>query len=266
MFNFLKYLINPPVIALFLGGMFTSLFGFLAAVSKKERTPKFISWGAFIAGFIVLVAAIWSGYQDQIKEDLLQAKTEQIVIISQKNMELALTNAKLNEKIANLFTGGNSFCYYLLGFPAMTENRLQGILMHEGEYPLHDIRIRIVNSAKLDKLIKKYGGNTWKVWKEAQEIIHIPTFRGVAQADAFDPEYFKYWNLPKEIDKQSYSIFFSARNGEWHQQISLRRIEDKWKFATRVTNVYGKDKDRVLLIPETILEGYPRNNQGEAEW
>lgn len=81
--EFFKYLYNPTTIALVLGGILTSLFGFLAGISKSEKTPAWIAWGSFIAGLVVLCAGIFSGYQDQVTAAILQEKTEKIAQISQ---------------------------------------------------------------------------------------------------------------------------------------------------------------------------------------
>ena len=132
MFVFLKYFLNPSTIALLLGGILTSLFGFLAAISKEERTPKWIAWGAFLAGLLVLFAGVLSGYQQDITSKLIQNRTEKIANLSQENAKFAKINAKLNKKIADSITGGDGFCYYQVGFPYGTKNKLSGFLMHVG--------------------------------------------------------------------------------------------------------------------------------------
>ena len=63
--DFLKYLISPGTLALLLGGLLATIFGFFAVRSKEETIPKYIARGSCIAGLIVFVGGIYSGFEGQ---------------------------------------------------------------------------------------------------------------------------------------------------------------------------------------------------------
>jgi hypothetical protein len=234
--DFLKYLYNPTTIALVLGGILTSFFGFLAGISKSEQTPKWIAWGAFIAGFIVLGAGFLSGYQDQLTAESSRKKSEQIEKISQKNAELALINSELNKKIANTITGGNSYGYFLITNPSAS-NIVDLMLTTEGEYPLYDVEIKIHDIEKRidnlrDERQKGIASNLsltefYKLLYKSSKIIKIGNI-GPNQGYPFGT-----LRLPNDADKKTYHIEIFARNGRVLQFVQFRRIQGKWKWAEK---------------------------------
>lgn len=255
------YFASLPVIATLVGGFVTALFGFLAARSDTPRTPKFIAIGALVGGLLVLLGGLFSGFQSAKEAELLQSRTQEISDLSKTNAALnariaglATENAQLSREIANSMTGGDSFCYFLHSFPVNTDNTIMRMLIHVGRYPLHDLRIRIVDGNKLREISSVSENEIEKT----QTRIYKPTFFKPGQGDGFPHDYV---NLPPDKDYQSYSIFFTAVNGEWHQQVSFRRVEGKWKLATKVTN-YSEG----LLMPEQVRGDFPRDTNGNVKW
>lgn len=191
---------------------------------------------------------------NQELRDSLEEKTRQIVRLSEANVALS-------DHVSKSITGGGSFCYFVHAFPVGTANKLMRMLLHVGRYPLHDLNIRIADGNKLEQVFEEFGIPVpMEEIEKAQTRMHKTTFFKAGQGTAgLDTEYL---TLPENTDKQTYSIFFTARNGSWHQQITLRRVNGKWRLATRVT----KDGGKTLLMPEEISAEFPRDANGEALW
>lgn len=187
-------------------------------------------------------------------QDSLEEKTRQIVRLSEANVALS-------DHISKSITGGDSFCYFLHAFPARTTNKLMRILLHVGSSPLHDLNIRIADGNKLKQIAEKFGAPLpVDEIEKAQTRLHKSTFfktgQGAAGLDV------GYVTLPENSDKQTYGIFFTARNGSWQRHVTLRRVNGEWKLATRVT----KDDGKTLLMPEEVSVNFPRGANGEALW
>jgi hypothetical protein len=103
------------------------------------------------------------------------------------------------------------------------------VVILQGQYPLYDVRLRIVNMNSGVELTKQWGE------------ISAPA------------EYnFVKWPLsPNEY----YRVFIHARNGQYHQDLQLRRsdISECWLAATRVTG-----NDGITVRFQHIDDGYER--------
>ncbi|MHC4277591.1 MAG: hypothetical protein ACYSWY_08925 [Planctomycetota bacterium] len=89
--------------------------------------PMFILIGAFIAA----AGAFWASLEQAKFERVLRTKSDEI--------------AQLNTKIASAVTGGDSFCYLDLAIGDGTTNTPALMLVHQGEYPVYDVSVRIVD-------------------------------------------------------------------------------------------------------------------------
>jgi hypothetical protein len=111
-----------------------------------------------------------------------------------------------------LQTGGETFCYWMLYHFDLEANIAQNfVVIRMGAYPLYDVRLRIRDM-------------------DAQEDVFAKNFGEVnSPADYLMVK----WNLPTNV---YYRVFFSARNGSWHQDLILRKSERTscWLAATRV--------------------------------
>ncbi len=259
--EFFQYLLDPTIIVVAIGGILTSFFGFIAGVSKTEKTPKWIAWGSFIAGLIVLCGGILSGYQNEQSEETLQQKTEKIAEISEKNTNLAIKNSELNEKIASSITGGDTYCYLLMN--ASKSNRIDLILLTEGEYPLYDVEVRIHD---LDKRVENLNN-----WREAGKPsdLSLSDFYSLVNKSA---KIIRIGNigksqgyplgtltLPKNADKARYEIEIMARNGRVLQLVQYRRIDKKWIQAEKV---YFRNK----IVKKHIDPNFPKDDESKPFW
>lgn len=118
---------------------------------------------------------------------------------------------KMHSHLAGLQTGGNSFCYLMLYHFDLHQKIAQNfVVIRKGDYPLYDVRLRIMNLATRQEVQRQWG-----------EISAPAEYQLVK------------WPLqPSEY----YRVFVHARNGQWHQDLQLKRSEAAkcWLAATRV--------------------------------
>jgi cell division protein FtsB len=186
-------------------------------------------------------------------QETLDRSTEQVVALSSANLQLS-------DHISGSITGGNSFCYYVVGLRGDTRNELVRFLVHVGEYALHDLNIRIVDGTKLRAALEAYDSVApGSVADDAQTRSFVKRLPGAGQSAAAFPEHWA--TLPPGADSQTYTVFFTAQNGSWRQQVSLRRVSGRWRLATRVMTDGGKP-----LVPEEVSDEFPRDPNGAVLW
>lgn len=123
---------------------------------------------------------------------------------------------KIKDHIEGLQTGGDAFCYWMLYHFDMEKNAANNfVIIKKGDYPLYDVRFRIVNMDTGDEKSFQWGE------------INAPADYKLLQ-----------WKLPSSI---YYRVFFHARNGAWNQDLQLRRsdISSCWLAATRILDRSG---------------------------
>ena len=138
--------------------------------------------------------------------------------------------SKMQQRLEGLQTGGDSFCYLMLYHFDLQKNIAQNlVVIRKGQYPLYDVRLRIVNMSS--------GGELTRQWGE----ISAPAEFNLVK-----------WPLtPNEY----YRVFIHARNGQYHQDLQLRRSDSSecWLAATRVT-----ETDGTTIRFQHIDNGYER--------
>ena len=260
--DFLKYLCNPTTIALVLGGILTSFFGFLAGISKSEKTPKWIAWGSFIAGIVVLGAGIFSGYQDQITSASLQEKTEKIAEISQKNADLASKNSELNQKIANLVTGGDSYGYVMISDPSKS-NISDMTLSVRGGHPLYDVEVQVQDIQKFNEYvrneIRKHTTSGSIMSDFYNRIYKTSKIFKIGNMSSNQGRFLGELSLPKNSNRARYHIFIYARNGRVLQHVEFRKIKGKW---IRAEKSFFNNK----VVEKYIHPDFPKDERSKEFW
>jgi len=193
----------------------------------------------------------------------LSSKTEKIERLSEENIELNKEINKLNKKIAADLTGGDSYCYFLPSRLGKHSNIVDLMLMNDGEYPLYDISVKIDDVEKMTDIVKEefeagnlpYDSMTLSnaMLARASEVIQIGNM-GPHQAIQL-----KGIQIPPNVDKKSYNISITARNGSLMQILRYRRINNQWKMAVKVTR--GND-----VIKEHTDKDFPLNKDGKIDW
>ena len=124
--------------------------------------------------------------------------------------------SKMQHRLEGLQTGGDSFCYLMLYHFDLQRNIAQNlVVVRKGQYPLYDVRLRILNMDNREEVSKHCG-----------EISAPAEFSLVK------------WPLSPH---DYYRVFIHARNGQYHQDLQLRRSDARecWLAATRVTTIDG---------------------------
>lgn len=230
--------------------------------------------GLMVVLTFVTCLIVWQDHRDSVH---LAAKVDELLADNQnlkrevgrsteQIMALGEANANLTSEVAKSVTGGDSFCYYVfmcnrVGWPRYQMTRL---LMHQGLYPLYDVHIRICDVNELKD--KNWGANLSYQGQLNLGTTRIekPTFFKLGQGSVGVDE--EFVTLPKEREYQQYSIFFTARNGEWHQMVSMRWIKGSWQVASRVACWREEGRKEVLFMPDDVSPGYPRDAKGEVLW
>ena len=124
---------------------------------------------------------------------------------------------RMQRKLEGVQTGGDSFCYWMLYHFEMQKSVARNfVVVREGEFPLYDVRMRIVDMKTQVEINKQWGE------------INAP-------ADFLIGE----WVLSPSA---YYRVFFHARNGSWHQDLQLLRSTSAgcWLAATHVVGNRGE--------------------------
>jgi hypothetical protein len=203
--------------------------------------------GAFLSAlgsFLVLArqSRISEGIRTQVEENLKQTGD------NLKQTHEAITRIK--ETIAHIL-GGDSFCYVVLA--NITANTALLGVIHEGQYPLYDVAVRIVDLEKAARLSEM---------SSREMMTQADTYLNIGNIGPSQSAFRGHWELPN-ADQQGYNIFISARNGFVTQLLRLRRVNGEWKSATKVRR--DIDQDAIVLY-ERIDPEFPRDAAGQVQW
>lgn len=143
-----------------------------------------------------------------------------------------------HKRLEAVQTGGDSFCYFMLyDFDLVQSIGQNFAVIRNGEFPLYDVRLRIVDMGTSRNVFER----PWGEINSPAEFLLLK------------------WPLAPSV---YYRTFFSARNGAWHQDLQLRRSETAkcWLAATRVLGRNGRDVVFSHFDTEYVGEF------GEPEW
>ena len=221
------------MIAMVIGGMITAAFGLIAVLSKRnnEEPPSWIAWSAFAGGIVVVLSGLWSGIEQSKTAEELQKKTQEV--------------AELTRKAADSITGGDSFCYVILGFLDRTKGIATIHLASKGKYPLYDVSVQIADLQKPRQLTNQVS------LKELFELFHG---NRIKLGNLRPGSSFFLGTVKIEPPGRDYYFYMRARNGFFRQPYLIRFRGKKWTTATKVMkDVVGK--------PEQFEELYKRVNK-----
>jgi len=161
---------------------------------------------------------------------------------------------EINKQIASSITGGASFAYIVPTFFDPTHNSPMLTLVHQGEYPLYDLTVRILDMATFDNMVRQNNSYSDKLREEVQ--------LSVSNIAPNQARMLKTVQLGR--DPLRWNLFFSARNGFFTEFLRVQRVGNEWKTALKVTRTPSSGKEQTLL--EKIDSGYPLSKDGQVEW
>ncbi|TKB70683.1 MAG: hypothetical protein E8D52_00900 [Nitrospira sp.] len=216
--------IGGPAFAVLIGSLLVAWATFWFRSPRKKRKRELL---IFLGATVSIVAAFLASAQQAAQERRI---------------------AELNEHIASSITGGNSFAYItvLLQF-----NPPRLILLHQGEYPLYDVTVRIVDLEKT----KQKGYSISDLENEVQFSIGN---LAPHQSQVLKP-------ISLSNDSLRWNIFFSARNQFFTELLRMRRIDNQWKTALKVINLPVEGEQSKTLL-EKIDPGFPLEKSGHVDW
>ena len=133
--------------------------------------------------------------------------------------ELRAMMMTAQKRLEAIQSGGDTFCYFMLyDFDLAASCARNLAIIREGDFPLYDVRLRVRDmDASHDVFERSWGA------------INAPADYLILK-----------WQLPPSV---YYRIFFHARNGNWNQDLILRRSESArcWLAATRVMDRTGRN-------------------------
>lgn len=272
---------NDPAVIVFIGVVFSIVGVLLGGVGAFRATRQQAQEQAELKNKSDEIAALYqkiaeSQIELRAKADIqteaqgqLRQKSEEI---SALNKEIANTQidlrrrsdeiAELNKTISATVTGGDSYCYFLVGHPSNKTNSVDLMLMTEGKYPLYDVSIKIDDVEKLLNIVMtqtENGNRPFQSMTEANTFM-LQASRVIKVGNIGPSQAMELGSLQlPDTDKQSFNISILARNGYVFQIVRFRRVKGEWKRAIQVHH-NGKN------VHETIDAEFPRNADGKIQW
>lgn len=234
-----------------------TIFLTLCGLQKiKGLIPVYITFSVIT----IIVGQVFTFCGQQIVNN---KSTQQLQDLSKENIKLNKEAAQLARKNTAIITGGDSYCYFLPFRPSEKTNTVDLMLTTEGEYPLYDVSVKIDDVEKMMGIVKKeyeegklpYDSMTqsMKMLAQASKIIEVGNL-GSNQAMQMSGI-----KIPLAVDKKSYNIQITARNGTIVQFIRFRKINNQWKMANKVMR-NGE------VLKEFIDSDFPQDKDQKIDW
>jgi hypothetical protein len=236
-----------------------------------ERHKSLVLSVIIILAVAGVFATLTQGSRSAQSNFKLQEALDRIAVTTAESSRVNALNTKLQEKLLeqsdrilvvgksaiDTATGGDSFCYVVFGGDGSP-----GALVHGGQYPLSDVRMRIVDLDKFARAVNDSRGNgrpfTLADIQQAEQLVlmgNVP-----AKSSAILPQTI-FTPALSEGQVLKFNLFFSAKNGFWEESVMIRRIDGKRRQALRVVRTIGKQNK---VLHESIDPLYPRNQHGNA--
>jgi hypothetical protein len=132
------------------------------------------------------------------------------------DLENVSNDIRINaDKLSNAFTGGDGFIYFLpqVYFSELLKNGLPLTILKIGEYPLYDVSANLSKASNpgypdVNLLVGNTKENVSKAYSLPIDMI--------------------------EVDEHKLTLWITARNGAYYEDIWLKKAQGRWTFAIRV--------------------------------
>ncbi len=244
--DILKYIFWFPQLVGIIGMFGIAYFAYRLARLDEATAKKRLALPGFIASLLLILSAIWSGFNQQAEGERLN---EAVVL----NAQLSARIADLTEENAALITGGENFCYFDPVESSTNEFTWYLVRMGRGtQAPIYDITCSIidVNALRTHPQPGTPSAPNKEALAAATETVSLGTL---------NPEEHRIFRKVSlaGMDSQAYVIRFHARNGSWGQAISFERVEGNW---TRAVKFQPDHKTRAFISSDPWITGnFPSN-------
>lgn len=183
-----------------------------------------------------------------------QSRVEDNLVELQRGVKSLLNEleTKTKDVIAQV-TGGDSFCYLMLGSLLADSDTGILVVIHQGRHPMFDVSARIVDVEASDRVSLEKKGFTYETFRQTdirKELGNMIPGHCIDLGEV--------WNLGKNSETRRFNIFFTARSGSFTQLLRFKKVGRHWLHATKV--------ERAGTIYENIQPGFPRNEKGGVDW
>lgn len=246
--------IGSATILAAIGGVLTCIFALIWAIAQQDKPRPWIHWGAFIAGIAVLFAGFLSAIENSKNAHELESKSRKIVALSEQNVDLTT-------KLMAFTTGGDSFCFILPMLDELSQ-RQTFMLTHEGDYPLYDVELNIIDSTGTSKLpLRGLYDEIIASHKKDDAMGRVRQRDLMAEIESLSSlakKTIRVGTLPPRTginlfripwpksDNQEYFIRINTRSSYFTQIIKEKKIKGSWKCSWRVQR-HGPKGEEILL-------------------
>jgi len=171
-----------------------------------------------IGAILVAIGGYWAQRNNKKVQDKLNAKTEKI--------------SELNEFIISSVTGGDTYPYIRVLFARTNEGKRfpQFQLMSEGEYPLFDLTVKIIDSDKAREVMDSLQNNI-----ADKDISKWTTEINIGNVRPREAIEIKSFMFPDGKSERTFGVELFARNGFFRQNIKIIKTgENEYKVESSV--------------------------------
>jgi hypothetical protein len=191
---------------------------------------------------------------DDIGEGIKTAVTQ-----SQNQFQATMksTDALLKESKENIdaITGGKTFCY--VSALIVGEDEAALAIATVGTSPLHDVNIDAVDLDMKNDLMAK---------NQPLTIDTIQHFTTSYPAIPFLASTSAHWLTRislSAVEKRDLHFNFFSMNGVWGETLNLRRVDERWVQAIKVTKEFKPNHQTTIFLQ--VAPNYPKVN-GKVDW
>jgi hypothetical protein len=160
------------------------------------------------------------------------------------------------DEITKQLTGGDSYCYIQFAFPVSSDNLIMVWLKNEGDYPLYDTQVRMVD-------LHKFHNLEWSVPMPEEEVKKAEALFSFGTIGPHNIAELARIETPAELDAYGVNIWIHTRYKEYVQEARFRRFEGRWRLAHRL---FEQTDQGQLLIFEEISKEFPSTSSAEEIW
>jgi hypothetical protein len=141
-----------------------------------------------------------------------------------------------------------SFVFVVPGV-VLNGNSWDFIVNHRGPEPSFNVEILFVDDVKKDQTIKGRTSITVDQLNSYQTMLRCPEIDPKGRGSIFATQFI--WT-PPVFDHERYLIDITWREGTVHQELQVERVEEKWFWATQITN-----RENGKLLADCKDKGFP---------
>lgn len=172
-----------------------------------------------------------------------------------KNREITVLTSRL-DRITNELTGGDSYCYIQFAFPVGSDNQILLWLTNDGDYPLYDTQIRMVD-------LHKFHNLQWKVPMPAEELEKAETLTTFGTIGPHSVAMLGSIATPAEVNTYGFNIWIHTRYREFVQEARFKRFDERWRLAHRL---FEQTDQGNKLILEKVSDEFLNSGSAQKIW